>query len=116
MTICRREIATWLTRTGASGEIALAEDRIETRAALDAFAAAANPETETERRELARLVQVTLDHLPARYASILEWRYIQGFAVDEIAARLDLGYKATESLLTRARQAFRDGFTVTAGG
>jgi RNA polymerase sigma-70 factor, ECF subfamily len=61
-------------------------------------------------------VQVTLDHLPARYADVLEWKYIQGLSVDEIAHRLGVGYKAAESLLTRARQAFRDGFSLVAGG
>jgi DNA-directed RNA polymerase specialized sigma24 family protein len=56
-------------------------------------------------------VQVTLDHLPANYASALEWRYIQGLGVADISSRLALGYKATESLLSRAREAFREGFS-----
>jgi DNA-directed RNA polymerase specialized sigma24 family protein len=46
---------------------------------------------------------------------VLEWKYIHGLSVDEIAERLDVGYKATESLLTRAREAFRDAFAVVAG-
>jgi RNA polymerase sigma-70 factor (ECF subfamily) len=117
-TLCRREVASWLEREGRRPDVSLVEDHPDTRAALDAFAAATigNPETEVGRRELARLVQVTLDHLPSRYGQVLEWKYIQGRSVDEIATRLGLGYKATESLLTRARQAFRDGFTLTTGG
>ena len=83
-----------------------------TRAALETVAslAAHDPETQLDRRELARLVQVTLDHLPGRYGDALEWKYLQGLSVEEIAERLGLGCKAVESLLTRARQAFRDGF------
>ena len=46
---------------------------------------------------------------------MLEWRYIQGLSVDEIAHRLGVGYKATESLLSRARQSFRDAFSMVAG-
>src|SRR5262249_60086266 len=99
-------------------EVSLVDDHPEVRAALDALTAFASqdPETELRRRELARLVQVALDHLPRRYADALEWKYIQELSVDEIADRLGLGYKAAESLLTRARQAFREGFSLIAGG
>jgi RNA polymerase sigma-70 factor (ECF subfamily) len=117
-TLCRREIATWLQRAGKSTEITLIEDRPETRAVLEALADSAgdDPETELRRRELSRLVQVTLDHLPRRYADALEWKYIQDLSVAEIAIRLGLGYKAAESLLTRAREAFRRRFSFVAGG
>ena len=60
-------------------------------------------------------MQVTLDHLPSRYSDALEWKYIQGLSVNEIAARMELGPKAVESLLTRARRAFRDGFAALTG-
>ena len=85
--------------------------------ALDAAArlASADIEDETGRRELERLVQVTLDQLPAQYGRVLEWKYLQGLTVDEISHRLDVGYKAAESLLTRARQAFREAFSLVAG-
>jgi len=59
------------------------------------------------RAELSRLVHVTLDHLPGRYGDALEWRYIQELSVDDVAARLGLGYKATESLLDRGTAAGR---------
>jgi RNA polymerase sigma-70 factor (ECF subfamily) len=74
-----------------------------------------DPETTLRRRELSSLVQRTLDHLPSRYGDVLEWKYIQGLSVSEIADRLGLGYKAAESLLTRARAAFRDAFSFAAG-
>ena len=103
---CRTEIA----RMGRLHETPLREDDVETRAALEAIAALSlvTPEAELRRHEVARLVQATLDHLPGRYGDALEWRYIEGLSVDEIAGRLNLGYKAAESLLSRARQAFRE--------
>ena len=55
-----------------------------------------------------RIVEATLDSLPGRYGEVLEWKYIDGLSVTEIAARLGVGAKAAESLLTRAREAFRD--------
>lgn len=117
-TLCRREIRAWHERAGRTVEVALVEDELEARIALEAAArlAGADPEAETGHRELSRLVQLTLDHLPGRYGQALEWKYIEGESVDEIAHRLGVGYKAAESLLTRARQAFRDAFVVAAGG
>jgi DNA-directed RNA polymerase specialized sigma24 family protein len=61
-------------------------------------------------------VQLTLDYLPARYGDALEWKYIEELSVGEIADRLGVGYKAAESLLTRARAAFRDAFSSVGGG
>ena len=112
-TICRHEIATWCARAGKSPTISLAEDHPDTRAVLDALVASVDgdPETTFRREEVGRLVRTTLDHLPSRYATVLEWRYILELSVDEIATRLGIGYKAAESLLSRARVAFRAGFS-----
>jgi RNA polymerase sigma-70 factor, ECF subfamily len=116
-TLCRREIAGWRERAGKVREVSLFDDRPQMRAALDALAAvdADDPETTLRRRELSGLVQLTLDHLPGRYGDVLEWKYIQELSVDDIANRLGVGYKAAESLLTRARAAFREGFSFVTG-
>jgi len=42
---------------------------------------------------------------------VLEWKYIQGLSVAEIATRLGTSMKAAESMLTRARLAFREGYS-----
>jgi RNA polymerase sigma-70 factor (ECF subfamily) len=112
-TVCRREIARWRESQGRLREVSFFDDRPEMRAALDTLAVvdADDPETALRRRELSVLVQQTLDHLPGRYGEVLEWKYMQGLSVDEIADRLGVGYKAAESVLTRARAAFRDGFS-----
>lgn len=109
---CRHEIAAWFERSGKAIQVSLSDDSAETQAMLDAIAALASddPEREYERRELSRLVHVTLDHLPGKYKEALVGKYLEGTSVEEIGRRLDLGYKAAESLLTRARQAFREGF------
>jgi RNA polymerase sigma-70 factor (ECF subfamily) len=115
--LCRREIAGWREREGKVREVSFFDDRPQMRAALDALAAvnADDPEATFRRRELSGLVQLTLDHLPGRYGDVLEWKYIQELTVDEIADRLGVGYKAAESLLTRARAAFREGFSFVTG-
>lgn len=70
---------------------------------------------EERRNDVARLVHSTLDGLPDRYGDVLEWKYLLGLSVEEIAARLNVSPKAAESLLTRARQAFRDAFPASEG-
>ena len=92
------------------------DDIPEVRAQLEALTARMEgPQQALERQDLARLVQLTLDYLPARYGDVLEWKYLQGLTMREIAERLDTTTKAVESLLTRARDAFRDGFATLTG-
>jgi len=117
-TLCRHEISDYFSRLGVGVQVDLAEDALEIRAVLESLAAASpdHPERAARRHELARLVHVVLDALPDRYADVLEWKYLLDLPVIEIARRLDIGPKAAESMLTRARHAFRDGFTAVAGG
>jgi RNA polymerase sigma-70 factor (ECF subfamily) len=65
------------------------------------------PESALIGRESALRVHAALDVLPRRYADALEWKYVDGLPVAEIAARLRLTPKAAESMLGRARAAFR---------
>ena len=73
------------------------------------------PDKRQERLELVRLIQVALDRLPPNYGNILEWKYIDGYSVKEIAARLELGTEATQSLLARAKRAFCDVYAAMSG-
>jgi RNA polymerase sigma-70 factor (ECF subfamily) len=52
----------------------------------------------------------TLNGLPERYARALEWKYGDGFSVDEIASMLGLTTIAAQSLLARARLAFKEAW------
>lgn len=118
-TFCRHEIGEFYRRSGRHGpRVDLVEEIPEIAAALESLASAAeaDPHEQVRRAEVARLVHVTLDGLPRRYADALEWKYVQGLPVREIAERLLLSPKAAESLLTRARDAFRDGFSALARG
>jgi RNA polymerase sigma-70 factor, ECF subfamily len=112
-TFCRHELYAWHRRHGRE-QVELAEDEPEIRAALESLRVADDVEASLDRRSVSVLVQRVLDHLPAHYASALEWKYVEELSTQEIAARLDLGGKAAESLLTRARRAFRDAFETLA--
>jgi RNA polymerase sigma-70 factor (ECF subfamily) len=97
--------------------VVLLEDQPNVRAILEALAAPAadQPDLHAWQQDVRRLVQATVDTLPERYGVVLEWKYVDGLSVEDIAARLDIGAKAAESLLTRARHAFRDAITALAG-
>lgn len=117
--ICRFEITAHYRRTRREPPtVALPEESREAVGALDSLGRPQDdPETEALRREVGRLVHLTVDHLPRHYALALEWRYYENLGVPEIASRLAISYKAAESILSRARQAFKDGFAeVSAGG
>ncbi len=117
-TFCRHEIsAHYRKRSQQPITVQLAEDLPEIRAALESLmTAASDPQSEAQRRELSRLVQVTLDQLHPRYGDALEWKYIEGMSVNEIATLMQSTPKAVESVLSRAREAFRDAFATLSGG
>jgi len=109
--LCRREAAAFVHRTGRR-EMRAIDEEPELRVRLESLASTLDdPARQLERTRLAALVHLTLDYLPGRYGDLLEWKYIDGLTVAEIAARLEATPKSIESMLTRARQAFRDGFT-----
>ena len=87
----------------------LIDDSPEVRAALEAVEAPDrdNPVASLDREETARLVRSLLDRLPNRYGDVLEWKYVEGLSVEEIGEQLGIGQTAAQSLLARARVAFR---------
>ncbi len=62
------------------------------------------------RDETREMVNATMAQLPPHYGQALETRYVLGKSVREVAGVLGTSVKAAESLLTRARQAFRATF------
>ncbi len=114
-TICRHEISAVVKRA-ALVPVVLVEDDSSVRAAFESLIDPdGTPESALRSVELARQVKVTLDSLPVDYGDALEWKYIDGLSVVEIGNRLGRSRKAAESLLNRAREAFRDGFAALAG-
>jgi RNA polymerase sigma-70 factor (ECF subfamily) len=110
--ICRREIADQVrSQQRRSSKVVLIEDSEEVRAALENIAAPASddPLRRADSAELKRLVHAVLDRLPSRYGEALELKYVEGHSVEEIGERLGIGQTAAQSLLARARVAFREG-------
>lgn len=106
---CRNEILMHLRRRRAAPWLVDLDEGIEP--AEGSYAQRPrDPERAMLRREEAHQVHVALDTLPRHYAQALEWKYVERAPVVEIAARLGMRPKAAESLLTRARQAFRRSY------
>ncbi len=112
--ICRNEIADANRKLAREATSTLDDDALENLLEVVAAPAAAQPEQLAARHELIDLIQATLDVLPNHYGDVLEWKYVEGETVMTIAARLGLGQKAAESLLTRARLAFREALQTLA--
>jgi RNA polymerase sigma-70 factor (ECF subfamily) len=109
--ICRHEVVDWLrAQRRHSDKVVLMEDSTELRAAVDAIAAPdmEEPANRYSAAETRRLVRSVLDRLPPRYGDALEMKYVEGLSVEEIGVELGIGTTATQSLLARARVAFRD--------
>ena len=110
--ICRNEMAAVFKQRGLTDSQSLPlEDHPAIRAALESISVESDtPEKERTQEELARFVRLTLEYLPAKYATALEMKYIRDCTVDEIGEHLSISSKAAESVLSRARAAFKEGF------
>jgi RNA polymerase sigma-70 factor (ECF subfamily) len=109
-TFCRHEIYAYAKAHRHVEQIVPIDDAPEIQAALESLHAidSTNPHVTLDRQQQASLIQRVLDQLPAHYGSVLEWKYIEELPVQQIAARLGIRLPAAESLLARARRAFRD--------
>jgi RNA polymerase sigma-70 factor (ECF subfamily) len=72
--------------------------------------AAARPADAAADRERAEQVARALAELPERHEAALRAKYLDGRSVQEMAEAGGETPKAVESLLTRARQAFREAY------
>lgn len=113
LTLCRNEIADERARRARHREVPTDELDREFAAALESLAAEDDgPEAVLGREDTARKVRAALDRLSSRHRHALEWKYLGERSVRDIAQDLAISEKAAESLLTRARLAFRDAYLI----
>ena len=110
--ICRNEMTAIYRQRGLQeSQTVPLEDHPAIRAALESISVEFDtPESDQNKEELARFVRLTLEDLPAKYATALEMKYIRGCNVSEIGEQLAISTKAAESVLSRARAAFKEAF------
>jgi len=111
--ICRREIQHYHQRVRRDREMMtpfLGDEAIRSVVERVRSNPAEEPEAAAQRSELLLQIGRVLDRLPENQALALELMYMEGHSSQEIAARLGLSDVATQSLLARARRAFRAAF------
>jgi RNA polymerase sigma-70 factor, ECF subfamily len=116
--ICRSQIVDYLrAHRRHHDRIVLIDDSPEMRAIFESIEAPeqTDPRHSYNRAETRQLVQTVLDRLPSRYGDVLEWKYIEGRTVEEIGALLGIGQTAAQSMLARARVAFREALEAVFG-
>lgn len=116
--ICRRQIVDYLrANRHHAAKLVLIEDSAELRAAIESIEAPPGDEPAQgyDEAETRRLIQSVLDRLPSRYGDVLEWKYVEGRSVEEIGELLGVSYVAAQSMLARARVAFREGLETVFG-
>ncbi len=69
-----------------------------------------SPEFEWEKKKMEKRFFTAYRALTKQYQDVLSYKYELSMSVKEIANRMDLSFKATESLLFRARVAFREAY------
>lgn len=109
--ICRHEISKQLHKSARDADMMLPflnDDLLRSVVESIESSDALEPEVQSRRIELISLIQFALDQLPERYANALELKYIEGLNSQEIALRMKTTDEAIQSLLARARRAFRE--------
>lgn len=99
--------AAWLR--GIAANLLRNHFRRETRRAYRMRPLDDEPAAEQANTDAERIVH-TLSVLPEHYEAVLRAKYLDGQSVADIAQARGESAKAVESLLTRARQAFRQAY------
>jgi RNA polymerase sigma-70 factor (ECF subfamily) len=116
--ICRRQIVDHLrSHRRHADQLVMVDDSPELRAVFESIRAPdeMTPDHRYGQAETGHLIRTVLDRLPARYGDVLEWKYVEGRSVEEIGARLGVGNTAAQSMLARARIAFREALETVFG-
>jgi RNA polymerase sigma-70 factor, ECF subfamily len=107
--VARSQVSAFYKRENKHQELVLIDDDVQVQAEVAAMASNLQdvPEAQREEEQRQHLIHFMLDSLPGNYGQVLQWKYIEGFSVEEIAEKLATTPTAIQSMLARARKAFR---------
>ena len=109
--IARKELAKWYESHAEMAQTFSIDADDLLKAAIESLPANLDGAGDGGGGDTIALVHLALDSLPAAYGDLLEMKYIEGLSVKEIAARTNTSDTAVQSLLARARSAFKAAFT-----
>lgn len=109
--ICKNEIFDLQKRQAKEKQVLLSDTCISDMELATQSADAVQPDQPEDiynRDQTTRMIHQVLDKLPALYGNIIEWKYMEGLSLKQIAERLNMSHSATQSVLYRARMAFQE--------
>lgn len=108
----RSDVVTWLCAIGRNCLVDHYRRGGREARRHDRLIALSEPHTDASLRgvELRESVEAALDGLSPDHRLALIFRYLDGLSVREVASAIGRSEKATESLLTRARDGFRRAY------
>ena len=74
-----------------------------------------NPESETGRAEIRRLLEHAVDDLPEAFRIVFVMREVEQMSVEETASQLELRPETVKTRLHRARRLLREALTAKVG-
>jgi RNA polymerase sigma-70 factor (ECF subfamily) len=116
--ICRRQVVDYLRmhkRHVDHVDTIDASEQLQTTIESIAAPATDEPPHRYNASQTRQLVQSVLDSLPSRYSDVLQWKYLEDRSVVEIGDSLGIGHSAAQSILARARTAFREALEAVFG-
>ncbi len=108
--ISRNETSAWFRKHKSASETLVSLDQNpDLRSAIESLGD--NLFEIAHDEEVKSLVSVCLDKLPSAYSRSLEMKYVEGYSVKEIATHMGTSETAVQSMLARARNAFKEVFS-----
>lgn len=110
--IARSQVSAYFRQEAKHQPVVLFEDNEALRQEVEALAddTLNSPESEEMANQRQQLIHSILDQLPSNYGDLLEWKYVQGLSVSEMAERLSVNNVSVQSSLARARKAFKASY------
>jgi RNA polymerase sigma-70 factor, ECF subfamily len=107
--ICRSELADGRRKLGRRPTTVSMDSDPSAAAVVEQLRATGELELEREALSTDEATALrVLERLPERYACVLEWKYGDDMSVEQIARQMGISVTAAQSLLARARDAFRE--------
>ncbi|HNR21738.1 MAG TPA: RNA polymerase sigma factor [Steroidobacteraceae bacterium] len=113
--ICRNELADLGESERRDAERQQSYDASERARQLAEGVASADaaPAERAQAAVASDILRRALDALPGRYGDILEWKYLEDWSVQQIAAELGASFESAQSSLARARLALRSALVAS---
>jgi RNA polymerase sigma-70 factor (ECF subfamily) len=114
--LCRIGLHEALARRRGAGRLQLCDPEADVMETIATTRPTEDPESRASRRQLADVLESTVDELPEIYRVVFLLREVEGMSTAEAAAALELSEEAIKVRLHRARSHLRDAIAAKLEG